>query len=42
MQRDKKLVSAWTQGGQLFVKFTTATAEKPKLIKTAADFNSNG
>ena len=40
-QRDKKLLSTWTQGGQLFSKFLAHSIENLKLIRSIADFNSN-
>jgi len=38
-QREKKLTSAWTHNGQVFVKFGSDAGEKATLVKSVLDLN---
>ena len=37
MLREKKLVSTWTQNGQVHVRFTSDMSKRPSIIKTRQD-----
>lgn len=37
LQRQNKLSSAWTQGGQVYVKFTSDLSVRPTLVKKKLD-----
>jgi len=40
LAREKKIISTWTQNGQIFVRVTTDPTEKPTAVKSILDLNS--